>query len=42
MIVAQLASVVIPGLPQHMTHCGNHRRQTCFDDGEYVEYLSAF
>lgn len=37
--MARLARVVIPGLPHHVTHRGNRRQQTFFNDGAYAAYL---
>lgn len=36
--MARLARLVIPGLPYHVTHRGNRRQQTFFEDGDFALY----
>jgi putative transposase len=36
--MARLSRVVIPGLPHHVTQCGNGRSQTFFSDEDYALY----
>ena len=37
--MAQIARVVAPGLPHHVTQRGNRRQQTFFCDDDYRAYL---
>ncbi len=37
--MAQLARVVGPGLPHHVTQRGNCRQQTFFRDEDYQQYV---
>lgn len=37
--MARLSRVVIPGIPHHVTQCGNGRQRTFFEDGAYALYL---
>ena len=37
--MARIARVVAPGIPHHVTQCGNRRQQTFFNDEDYQTYL---
>jgi putative transposase len=32
--------IVVPGVPHHVTHRGNHREQIFFSEQDYLDYLS--
>ena len=37
--MARLARLVVPGLPHHITQCGNRRQQTFFNEDDYAAYI---
>ena len=37
--MARLKRIVLPGIPHHVTQCGNRRGRTFFEDGDYALYL---
>lgn len=38
--MARLARIIVPGLPHHVTQCGNRRAQIFFIEDDYLAYLS--
>lgn len=37
--MSRLPRFVLPGVPHHVTQCGNRRERTFFEDGDYALYL---
>jgi putative transposase len=37
--MARIARVVAPGIPHHITQCGNRRQQTFFGEDDFREYI---
>jgi putative transposase len=38
--MVRIASVVLQGIPHHLTQRGNRRMQTFFSDDDYREYIA--
>jgi putative transposase len=36
--MVRLPRIVLPGIPRHVTHRGNRREWTVFEDGDYASY----
>jgi putative transposase len=37
--MARIARAVVPGIPHHVTQCGNRRMQAFFEDEDYAVCL---